>query len=111
MEIVAPVCTKRGARACVGHMPRGVRSLQPYGMVLDPAMESEKYSAPQPPPPPPVLLHVRTKGDQHEAQEKKWLVSGLIDDRFCHKECNVKTTCGLGTNKQAAALQQGAPTK
>ena len=45
-------------------------------------------NTPHPPNPrgKPVLLHVRTRGDQHNAQDEAWLVSGLQDHRclFCH---------------------------
>ena len=44
----------------------------------------------------PGLLHVRTRGDQHKAQEEIWLVSGLKHQKYLSvtKECSAKMTRG-----------------
>ena len=43
-KIMAPVSTKFAAGSCVGHVPRHIRLPRPKGMLLYPAMETEKDS-------------------------------------------------------------------
>ena len=58
-----------------------------------------------------MLLHVRTRGDQHKKRRKmvarQWPRRPSVP--FCHKECNMRTTCGWDTDKCAGVMQRYAP--